>query len=58
MIVGSTASTCSEPLKNLSPLHGGHGRVVVLLNIASRMHNRPLFTIGDFPELEGVVTKS
>jgi hypothetical protein len=58
MIVGPTASTCSEPLKNLSPLHGGHGRVVVLLNIASRMHNRPLFTIGDFPELEGVVTKS
>ena len=51
MIVGPTASTCSEPLKNLSPLHGGHGRVVVLLNIASRMHNRPLFTIWDFPEL-------
>ena len=52
MIVGPTASTCTEPLQNLSPLHGGHGRVVVLLNIASRMHNRPLFNIGDFPDVE------
>ena len=58
LIVGPTACPWSEPLKNLSPLHGGHGRVVILPNIASRIHNLTLFTIGDFPELEGVVTKS